>query len=44
MKYSVNIIYYGSHRWHVRNKIIKGLNNREFLYEDDYNGGVVFCH
>ena len=29
MRYCLNIIYYGSHKWFVRNKIMKGLNNSE---------------
>ena len=29
MKYCVNIIYCGSHRWYERNKIMKGLNDSE---------------
>ena len=44
MKYSVNIIYYRSHWWYVRDKIIIGLNNSVFVYEDDYNWGVRCCH
>ena len=44
MKYCVNIIYYRSHWWYVRNKIIKGLNNSVFVYEDDYNWEVGCRH
>ena len=28
----------------MRNKIIEGLNNRVFVYEDDHNLGIGFFH
>ena len=40
MKYCVNIIYYRSHKWYERNKIIKRLNNSVFVYEDYI---VLYC-
>ena len=40
MKYWVNIIYCGSHRWYVRNKIIKGLNNS--VLNNSYVGNKLY--